>query len=169
MITISNCLSILRAPLAFLFWQSAPSIRIISIFLAMLTDCLDGYIARRTATTTRIGTILDPIMDKFFVLFCLSILFLEKKIQAAEFATMLSRDFALMIYGCTKLIFNQWQTIEFHSIRWGKITTALQFLVLIGLTLEFTISWYIYASFVIMGLLVLYELFYSQNAKKLRP
>src|SRR3990167_11300893 len=162
MITISNCLSFLRAPLAFLFWQSTPSIRLISIFLAMLTDGLDGYIARRTSTTTRLGTILDPLMDKFFVVFCLSILFLEEKIQGMEFAAMLSRDFALIMYGSIMFALKQWKMIEFRSIRWGKITTALQFFVLIALTFGLSLPWYLYISFVVMGGFALYELFQSR-------
>lgn len=158
MITVSNCLSLIRAPLAFLFWQESSSVRFAAILLAMITDCVDGYLARRNKSTSQFGAVLDPAMDKFFVYFALSILFIEEKIGPYELATMLSRDLFLCLYGLAMIATGRWKTIVFRAIKWGKITTALQFLVLIGLSFGITFPWYIYVSFIAMGWLAFLEL-----------
>ena len=48
---------------------------LVIFLLAGLTDCLDGFIARRFNQITTLGKVLDPIADKLMtasVLFCLS-------------------------------------------------------------------------------------------------
>ena len=124
---LSNSLSLLRAPLAFLFLLENPTVRLLAIFLAMLTDSIDGYLARRSKTVTRFGAFLDPAMDKFFVVFCLGVLVSEGSIEVWQALTMISRDFALCFFGLYLSLSGLWQSYEFRAIRWGKITTALQF------------------------------------------
>ncbi len=80
MLTLSNSLSFIRAPLALLFLTENTFLRILAVLLAMLTDSVDGYFARRSKSVSRFGTILDPTMDKFFVYFVLSILVLQNSI-----------------------------------------------------------------------------------------
>jgi CDP-diacylglycerol--glycerol-3-phosphate 3-phosphatidyltransferase len=155
---LSNSLSLLRAPLACLFLFESTALRLTAIVLAMVTDIVDGYLARRNRTATRLGAILDPAMDKFFVLFALIIFSLENRLEAWQAATMLSRDFALCLFGMYLSWSGHWQSFAFRAIRWGKITTALQFTVLIGLTLGTTFPWYLYTTFVLFGLLALHEL-----------
>ena len=164
MLTISNSLSFLRAPLAFLFLQADPTLRTLAVILAMLTDSIDGYLARRTQSASRFGAILDPAMDKFFVYFVLSVLFLEGQICLWQAAAMLSRDVFLCLYGVLMLLTHRWKTIIFRAIRWGKITTALQFLVLIGLVLHKNFSWHLYFVFFCLGILAFLELWQTKNA-----
>lgn len=159
MINLSNSLSLLRAPLALLFLAESPTLRLMAILLAMITDSIDGYLARRSKTTTRVGAVLDPAMDKFFVFFALGILFAESKIELWQALMMVSRDFALCLFGLYLSLSGLWQTYEFRSIRWGKLTTALQFFVLIGMTLSYPIPFYVFYAFVVFALLGLYELF----------
>jgi CDP-diacylglycerol---glycerol-3-phosphate 3-phosphatidyltransferase len=163
LLTISNTLSFLRAPLAFLFLQESPAIRLTAIILAMITDSFDGYLARRSRSTSRFGAILDPAMDKFFVYFALAVFYVEGRITPWEMSAMLSRDFFLLLYGFLMLVCGRRRHIEFRAIRWGKVTTALQFLVLIALTLSFSIPWVIDASFMVMGLLAFIELLQISN------
>lgn len=159
MISASNSLSFIRAPLAFLFLQENSTLRITAILLAMITDSIDGYLARRSQSVSRFGAILDPTMDKFFVYFAMTVLFLESRIGGFELAAMLSRDFFLCLYGFLMVITKRWKSIVFRAIRWGKVTTALQFIVLIGIVLGFSFPWYLFASFVVMGWLAFLELF----------
>ncbi len=144
MLTASNSLSFIRAPLAFLFLQDNCTLRIIAILLAMITDSIDGYLARRSQSVSRFGAILDPAMDKFFVYFAMAALFLETRISPWEMGAMLSRDFFLLLYGMVMVAAGRWKTIVFRAIRWGKVTTALQFIVLVGVVLDITFPWYIF-------------------------
>ncbi len=159
MLTASNSLSFIRAPLAFLFLQENSTLRILAILLAMITDSIDGYLARRSQSVSRFGAILDPTMDKFFVYFAMTVLFLESRLGPFEMAAMLSRDFFLCLYGFLMVVSNRWKTIVFRAIRWGKVTTALQFMVLIGIVIGLNFPWYIFATFVAMGWLAFLELF----------
>ena len=159
MITFSNGLSLIRAPLAFLFCQGNPTLRLVAVLLAMLTDSVDGYFARRYKSASRFGAILDPAMDKFFVYFALSVLFFEGRIAIFELTAMVSRDFFVCLYAFIMTAMGKWNTIVFRAIRWGKITTALQFIALIGLIMGFSFPWYVYASFIAMGWLAFLELF----------
>jgi CDP-diacylglycerol--glycerol-3-phosphate 3-phosphatidyltransferase len=165
MITISNGLSFFRAPLAFLFLQESPSLRILAICLAMISDTVDGYLARRYKSTSRFGAILDPAMDKFFVYFALTVLLTEGKIGPWETLAMLSRDFFLFFYGLFMLSVGRWKSVVFRAIRWGKITTALQFFLLIGLTLGLYFPWYFYALLPLMGFFAFLELIQYETSQ----
>ena len=157
MFTLSNTLSMLRAPLAFLFLVESPFWRIVSIVLAMFTDALDGYLARRSLSTTRFGAVLDPAMDKFFVLFALVVFFCEGRLAFWAVFAMLARDFFLCIFGIYLHLSGKWQTYECRSVRFSKMATALQFFVLVGLTLGYAFPWYLYVFLVLFGLLAFLE------------
>ncbi len=156
--------SLVRIPLAFLFLQENLYVRLCAIVLAMITDSIDGYFARRSQSVSRFGAILDPAMDKFFVFFALTVLFLEGRLASWQVAAMLSRDFFLCIYGIFMLATGRWRTIVFRAIRWGKVTTALQFIILMGLVLQYSFSWIAYGAFVAMGWLAFIELFYEAES-----
>jgi phosphatidylglycerophosphate synthase len=103
-------------------------------------------------------------MDKFFVYFAMTVLFFENKMAPWEMAAMLSRDFFLCLYGLLMIAAGRWKSVVFRAIRWGKVTTALQFIILIGLVLGIAFPWYIYASFVVMGWLAFLELFQMRTS-----
>ena len=163
MLTFSNLLSFVRAPLAFVFLLPDPNFRLLAILLAMITDSIDGYIARRSQSASRFGAILDPAMDKFFVYFALGTLFFEHRIDPLAMAAMVSRDFFLCLYASVMLATFRWKTIVFRAIRWGKATTALQFLVLMGLVGGVSFPWYLFAAFVGMGWMAFLELFRTSD------
>ncbi len=163
MLSLHNSLSFLRAPLAFLFLIENTTFRVLAILLAMLTDSIDGYIARRFKAVSRFGAILDPAMDKFFVFFALTILVLEGKLMLWQALAMISRDFFLVLFGLYLSLYGHWENYRFTSIRWGKVTTALQFLVLIGLTLSLFFPGYFYGIFILFGLLAFIELWQMKN------
>ncbi len=158
MLSISNSLSLLRAPLAFLFLIENTTFRIVAIILAMFTDSIDGYLARKRKAVTRFGAILDPAMDKFFVLFALCVLFSEGRLEVWQGCSMISRDFFVCLFGIYLSLSGYWESYKFTAIRWGKVTTALQFLILIGLTFGIRFSNYLYFVFILFGMLAFVEL-----------
>lgn len=165
MLTLSNSLSFLRAPLAFLFLSESPTLRAVALFMAAFTDSIDGYLARRSKSTSKFGAILDPAMDKFFVYFVLVILLVEAKIQGWQALLMLSRDLFFCLFGIYLWASGRWQNYEIHAVRWGKITTALQFIVLLAISLGYTLPAYTYIAFIFLGLLAFIEL-YKYDYKK---
>lgn len=169
MLHLSTFLSLSRAPLALCFFSPRIDVRIGAILLAMLTDSIDGFFARRYKTTSRFGAILDPVMDKLFVFMALGILYLEGRIALWESGAMLSRDVFLCAFGLHLSLSGHWHAFECRAIRWGKITTALQFLVLIGLSLNIAFPWYLYGLFIIFGGLAFIELCQLKKETKTLP
>lgn len=159
MFNLSNGLTLLRAPLAFLFLLENTTLRIIAVVLAMFTDSIDGYLARRSRSASRFGAILDPAMDKFFVFFALIIFCLEGRLELWQALAMVSRDMFLCIFAIYLGFAGRWQTFEYRSIRWGKVTTAFQFIILIGLCMHIAFPIGVYAVFILFGTLAFIELF----------
>jgi CDP-diacylglycerol--glycerol-3-phosphate 3-phosphatidyltransferase len=161
MFTLSNVLSLVRGPLAFLFLINRMDVRALVIVTAVLTDCVDGYLARRYKYTTKLGAILDPLMDKFFVFFVLAILFYENRLGGLEIAFMLLRDMVLFGFSLYLLIKNEWKNYNYRSLWWGKATTSLQFIVLLFLALNMRVTLVLFFLFVVLGLCVFLELFFT--------
>ena len=73
-----NSLTLIRIPLTILFIiffnTNNKVLQLTILFLIILTDFIDGKIARKFCIQSKIGSILDPYCDLFFVL-CTSILF----------------------------------------------------------------------------------------------
>ena len=159
LLNLSNAITFLRGPLALLFLVESQMVRLIAIFLAMVTDFADGYIARRFKFTSRVGAVFDPLMDKFFVLMVLGIFFFEGRIALWQACAMISRDFYLCIFGVYLQVTDQWKEYRCRAIRWGKVITTLQFCVLIALTFNITLPTLLYPLFILLGSLAFIELF----------
>jgi CDP-diacylglycerol---glycerol-3-phosphate 3-phosphatidyltransferase len=157
--TLSNTLTLLRAPLALLFLIQSSYIRIIALFLAIATDGLDGYFARRYRTVSKFGTVLDPMMDRFFVLFVLLTFSSEGVISGWQIIAMLSRDIALVLSVTYVRLFGDWKNSEAKATYWGKITTCAQFCVLIALSLGAVVPWYVFSLFFLFGIFFAKEVY----------
>lgn len=161
--TPSNFLSLARGPLALLFMVDNAVYRSIAILLAMVTDSLDGYLARRWRMTSQVGAFLDPLMDKLFVLTVAVIFIQEGRLELWEALALISRDFAVLLFGIYLAFKGSWSTFKFRSIWSGKITTALQFFVLLGMTFHYVIPFYLFYSFIFLGILALCELYFTEK------
>ena len=75
-----NTLSLLRVllipvfVLVYIFSDTHQWVAGVLFAVASITDLLDGYLARRTGTTSRFGTFLDPTADKLTVISALVLL-----------------------------------------------------------------------------------------------
>lgn len=167
MFTLPNFLSLMRMPLALLFFQENPAYRGLAIILAMLTDGLDGYLARKYKQISRVGTWLDPVTDKLFVIIALGVLYHEQRLELWQAAAFLGRDFAVLIFGIYLTVRKRIANYQVRAIWWGKITTALQFMVLLALVFYGPIHYYWYVLFIACGILALRELFLTSSTLNL--
>ena len=156
--TLPNLISFSRIPLAFLFLQDNPVWRSLAIILALLSDGVDGYLARRKRSTSKFGTMLDPFADKFFVIFAAVILIHEGRLQLWQTIALACRDISVLLFGTYLVLNKRLGNYQFRAIWCGKITTFLQFLVLLGLTMNIAIPSPLYITFILLGLLSLVEL-----------
>ncbi|MCS7277880.1 MAG: CDP-diacylglycerol--glycerol-3-phosphate 3-phosphatidyltransferase [Aquificaceae bacterium] len=65
------------------------------ILLAGISDWLDGGLARRNNQVSRIGIMLDPFVDKVFVLSVLSFFLYEQEITLFPFVLLLLRELSV--------------------------------------------------------------------------
>ncbi len=145
--------------MALAFLTQSHTLRAAAIIGAMVTDGLDGYIARRNRRSTQIGAVLDPLMDKFFVTVALLVFLTEGQINPWQMAALVCRDFAVVLFGIYLHLTGEWGKYRFRAIWCGKLTTALQFLVLMALTFHYTVATQIYSCFLVLGVFALVELY----------
>jgi CDP-diacylglycerol--glycerol-3-phosphate 3-phosphatidyltransferase len=100
--------------------QAAQMLVLFLVILGWLTDGLDGYLARRMGQISELGKILDPIVDKIFVLFLLLFLILLRDFPPWVLFIIFPRD--LLILGGGFYLASKRKTVE-QSQAWGKITT----------------------------------------------
>ena len=109
--------------------------------VAILSDALDGYIARSKSQQSHLGTILDPIADKLLIVSVLISLSTIRalpdwmRIPAWFNLIVFSRD-ALLITGIA-LIFAFTGKIAVKASRLGKWTIAGQMGVILAVLLKF--------------------------------
>ena len=151
---IPNLLSCLRIPLAFLLL----SYPITAIILACITDILDGFLARRWDVSSKAGAILDPICDKFFALFALSLLLYNGQLNFTETALFLSREAALIVLMGILIIKGTFKTYPIKSFISGKIMTSLQFVAFVILFSNRDLPYSFYLLFGFLGISSFLEL-----------
>ncbi len=116
---------------------------------AVITDVIDGYIARTRHQKTKAGAILDPLADKLLLIsafVCLNKL--DGLLGAVEFPlwvvlAVISRDVILLLG--SMIIYLVQGRLDITPTRWGKTTTFLQILCVIGILLQWIFSpllWY---------------------------
>lgn len=89
---------------------------------AGLTDILDGYVARRYDSETRIGALLDPLADKMLSGACIILLANCKALPAFIGGLLLCRDIG--ISGLRLVSLELGHTIKVSS--YGKLKTVFQ-------------------------------------------
>ncbi|MDN3508083.1 MAG: CDP-alcohol phosphatidyltransferase family protein [Simkaniaceae bacterium] len=165
MLNPPNALSFLRGPLALLFLFENAFLRCTALLLAMVTDFVDGYLARKYKYVSRLGAILDPLMDKFFIYVVLLILIGEGKLFVWQACLMLSRDFFLCLFGLYLTLTSGWKSWQFRSVISGKISTVMQFGTVIFLVLGIMLPLKFYWTFALVGVLVFIELIFTARPK----
>lgn len=163
MFTLPNLLSLLRIPLALFFLQINPLYRALAVILALITDGLDGFLARRYGMVNRLGTILDPITDKFFVIFVLVVFIGEERLTWEQACCLISRDFSIILYGFLLFFQGKFDSSRFRAIWSGKIATVLQLFVILSLIFLPHIWPLVYNLALILGVIAFFELYHTER------
>jgi cardiolipin synthase len=128
------------------------------IFLiAISTDAIDGFIARRYGQTTRFGAVLDPLADKFLLIAAFTALTFTKtipphfRIPLWVLIIVLTRDIFLLTGA--SIIYMVFEYIEFKPSVLGKITTFLQTMTILAVLLRFNHSYVIWTGAAIFTVL----------------
>lgn len=123
--------------------------------LAMLSDFIDGYIARVKKQKTRFGSIIDPLADKLLLVssfICLGFKNPDGFLPLWAILTIISRD-AIILLGAA-IIYVMKQDLNVAPSIFGKLTTFFQmftilaFLLGIGLA---DIAWKVAVFFTILS------------------
>ena len=97
---------------------------IILLFAAGFTDVIDGFLARRFQTSTRVGAYFDPIADKSL----LSVIYISLAFAGAipwwMVAVVFGRDVLILAMAGYGLLFTSLR--KFPPSVWGKISTFFQ-------------------------------------------
>lgn len=111
--------------------------------LAILSDALDGYIARVKGERSKLGTFLDPLADKLLLItafICLSIVKTlppEFKLAPWVVIIVISRDAIIVLGSAIIHMINGKLNITPTAL--GKITTVLQMFTVLTLLLQLRI------------------------------
>jgi len=117
-------------------------------FIAVVTDGLDGFIARRFNQKTKLGTMLDPVADKLLIITAFICLSFSKsipenlKVPAWLPIIVISRD--IIIVMGTVFVHVIKGDIQILPSVWGKITTFLQMSTILVVLLKFPYSFMIW-------------------------
>ncbi|MCK9604538.1 MAG: CDP-alcohol phosphatidyltransferase family protein, partial [Candidatus Omnitrophica bacterium] len=104
--------------------------------LAVISDAVDGYIARVSKQISKAGAVLDPLGDKLLLISSFICLFLRQdfpqEIYFPIWVTLIviSRD-VLILLGAV-VIFMVKQNLNVSPTIWGKLTTTFQMFAVIG-------------------------------------
>lgn len=140
-----------------LYSKSFPFLKKIAIgvfILAILSDFLDGLVARIKKEKSSIGVVLDPLADKLLLLSAfITLYFLKFNLPLWLVLIVVSRDF-LILLGIVILTFLKIEVSISPSL-WGKLTTFFQMITILVVLSDFSlfvkIFWILTAIFTLIS------------------
>lgn len=121
---IPNTLTVIRIALlpviCWCFCTGNMTGALIAYLVAMLTDAVDGIIARKFNQVTALGKLLDPIADKLSLLTLLVLFVTEGQVPLWVLTVILIKEAALIIGGGIALR----RGIVVYALPIGKVTTV---------------------------------------------
>lgn len=145
LLTIPNVLSLLRLalipPIIYCVLQDDKRLFYVGIALigfSILTDFLDGKLARKLNQVTEVGKIIDPIADKVAVGSLIIVLILYRDFPIWAAVIIIGRDLLILIAGLV------WATKYKYSIPsnwWGKIAVTMIAFMIVGYIINLPSLW----------------------------
>lgn len=123
---------------------SRMDIALVFFILAIISDGLDGFIARARNEKTVLGTILDPVADKLLLIsafICLSLVNnLPPGLKLPPYVPIIviSRD-AIIVLGSIMIHVIK-GNVKIEPSFWGKLTTFFQMMTIVCILVKFTHS-----------------------------
>lgn len=113
-----------------LFLNERYKLAVTILVIASLTDMIDGFIARRYNMKSRLGSMLDPLADKFMMVMSFLALTQVKAIPWWMTILVIGRD--VYILGGVFFLNNIKRiNLVFKPTRFSKVTTTAQFIFLV--------------------------------------
>lgn len=136
-VTVPNVISFIRLcmiPVFFVLLMNGYDIPATIVFaVAACTDFIDGQVARRTHSVSKLGQLLDPAVDRLLMIFGVIGLLVVERLPLWIVVVVLVRDL-LLLFGGLYLI-KRWKT-RVAVIFPGKVATTLLFIGFAGLLLN---------------------------------
>lgn len=114
--------------------------------LGVISDAVDGYIARKAKQQSKAGLVLDPLGDKLLLMSAFVCLHLVEKLPLKfpmwVSLIVISRD-AIILLGAV-VIYIVKQTMDVYPTKWGKLTTGFQMGSVIAVLLHFRFAYLIW-------------------------
>jgi cardiolipin synthase len=139
--TVANVVSFIRLfmiPIYFVLLLLDYSISAALVFgLAAATDCVDGQIARRTNTVTKLGKVLDPAVDRLLMIMGVLGVFVVGRLPLWIIMVVLIRDLVMLVGG--SFILDKYG-VRIDVIFPGKVVTTLLFVGFFGLMMNWPLT-----------------------------
>ena len=169
-LTLANTISLLRAASAIpiIYTLNYPDLRAVTagiIILAILSDALDGYFARKAGEVTHVGMWLDPIADFIIIVSVVLYLVIMGLFPLWFFSFYIFRHFMIAV---PAIYFVNTGQYILHSNWWGKWTTGITALTVFLHIFEIQYIWWLkpvtlYSAFALalMSWIIYYRDYYN--------
>ena len=127
---------------------------------AVLSDVLDGFLARSLHAESRFGRYLDPIADKIFAIVFLLYLYRQAPLSLFQIGALFSREISLVLFWLFLLVQGKLSSWQVRSFILGKVMTTLQFLVFFLRMEGIAFPNYVWRILFVVGIGSFFELYY---------
>ncbi len=176
LVNTPNLISYTRALLIIPFFIFYPNrwLMLTIFILAVLSDWLDGFFAKRNNQASQLGAIIDPLCDKIFIVSIVLLFFFQERLTGFQLVVLLLRDFFVAGFTILLVTLSRFD----HSInkfkkhlksRWtGKITTILLFTAIFWLILSIPhFEYYIFMVLIVAIITIIdYSILYAKEMTK---
>lgn len=131
--TVPNLVSLSRLPLvAGIVLAPQSPFRYVLFALVVVSDGIDGWLARRLDQETELGAMLDPALDKFTALALVAFLFPRMDLPLKYLVLFFARD-AFVVSLAPLVPLYGFDTSKVQARLYGKVVTNIQFFAMVGM------------------------------------